>query len=47
MERLGREAPLPNEMQGRWIDVEDPTSMLIIDGGEVVCFGQPVAYDYK
>ena len=47
MERLGRDAPLPDEMQGRWRDVEDAALELIIDGGQVTCFGQPVAYDYK
>ena len=47
MERLGRDVPLPGEMQGRWTDVEDPASELIVRGGEVTCFGQPVAYDYK
>lgn len=47
MERLGRDAPLPGQMQGRWTDLEDPTSELIVQGGEVTCFGQPVAYDYK
>lgn len=47
MQRLERDAPLPDEMQGRWRDVEDLTSKLIIDGGQVTCFGQTVAYDYK
>ncbi|WP_119273874.1 hypothetical protein [Taklimakanibacter deserti] len=47
MERLGRDAPLPEEMQGRWIDVKDPTSELIVQDGEVTCFGKAVAYDYK
>ena len=47
MERLGRDAPLPDAMQGRWTDVEDRTSELVIKGGEVTCFGQPVVYDYK
>jgi hypothetical protein len=47
MERLGRDAPLPPEMQGRWTDVEDATSELIVQGGEVTCFGKPVAYDFK
>ena len=47
MERVGRNVPLPAEMQGRWTDVEDLSSELIIEGGEVTCFGQPVAYDYK
>ena len=47
MERLGRDAPLPDVMQGRWVDVEDPTSELIIAGGNVTSFGQPVLYDYK
>jgi len=47
MERLGRYAPLPREMQDRWTDAEDPTSELIVQGGEITCFGQLVAYDYK
>lgn len=47
MERLGPEAPLPSEMQGRWADVEDPSSELIVKGGEIICFGQAVLYDYK
>jgi hypothetical protein len=34
-------------MQGRWIDVDDGCSELIIEGGNVTCFNQPVAYDYK
>ncbi|MES0206742.1 hypothetical protein [Mesorhizobium sp. LNHC209A00] len=47
MERLERDAPLPVEMQGRWIDVEDSTSALIVQGGEIICFGEVVSYDYK
>lgn len=47
MKRLGRDAPFPDEMQGRWADVEDRTSELIVQGGEVICFGKVVAYDYK
>jgi hypothetical protein len=46
MTRLEREAPLPDEMQGRWVEVDDE-SILIVDGGEVTCFGQVVEYDYK
>jgi hypothetical protein len=47
MQRLERHEPLPHEMQGRWRDINDATSELIIDGGQVTCLGQPVAYDYK
>ncbi len=47
MERVERDAPLPSEMQGRWVDVDDRASELIVSGGEVTCFGQPVEYDYK
>ncbi len=47
MARLDRETSLPCEMQGRWVDVEDPLSELIVNGGEITCFGQPVQYDYK
>ncbi|MGB7260697.1 MAG: hypothetical protein WBC68_01400 [Albidovulum sp.] len=47
MERLDRTAPLPSEMQGRWIDADDSSSELLVEGGEVSCFGQVVEYDYK
>jgi hypothetical protein len=47
MGRLGREASLPREMQGRWVDAEDASSQLIVHGGEITCFGRPVEYDYK
>jgi len=47
MERVGRDAPLPTEMQGRWVDVEDSRSELVVSDGEVSCFGQTVEYDYK
>ena len=44
---LERDTPLPEAMQGRWLDPEDPTTVLIIDGAEITCFGKSVAYDYK
>jgi len=47
MDRFERTAALPSEMQGRWVDVEDPTVELTVRGGEVVCFGELVVYDYK
>jgi len=47
MGKLGRAAPLPPEFQGRWIVVGEPTSELIVDGGEITCFGRAVEYDYK
>jgi hypothetical protein len=47
MQRVGRDEPLPDEMQGNWIDADDPASELIVDGGEITCFGEAVAYDYK
>lgn len=47
MERLRPDTPLPSEMQGRWLDVGNPSSELIIHGGEVVCFGQVIQHDYK
>jgi hypothetical protein len=45
--RLGREAPLPAAMQGRWIVQGEPASELVISDGEVACFGAVVDYDYK
>lgn len=47
MNRLGRDAPLPNEMQRRWFDVENQSSELFVNGGEISCFGMPVEYDFK
>jgi hypothetical protein len=46
MTRLDRTASLPEEMQGRWVEVDNVT-ILIVDGGEITCFGQVVEYDYK
>jgi hypothetical protein len=46
MTRLDRTASLPEEMQGRWVEVDNGT-ILIVDGGEITCFGQVVEYDYK
>ena len=46
MTRLDRTASLPEEMQGRWVEV-DNGSILIVDEGEITCFGQVVEYDYK
>lgn len=34
-------------MQGVWTVVNEPSSELVIRGGEVICFGQTVDYDYK
>ena len=40
MDRLERDAPFPAEMQGRWTDVEDSNSVLIVEGSEIICFGE-------
>ncbi|CAB3739669.1 hypothetical protein LMG27174_06576 [Paraburkholderia rhynchosiae] len=34
-------------MQGRWITPDDPHSALVVDGGEITCFGAVVNYDHK
>ncbi|MDU8927281.1 hypothetical protein RXV86_07785 [Alisedimentitalea sp. MJ-SS2] len=47
MEQFDRREPLPIEMQGLWVEVEDSGSELIVDGGEITCFGATVEYDYK
>ncbi|MDR7148021.1 hypothetical protein [Rhizobium sp. BE258] len=47
MERLERDAPFPVKMQGRWTDVEDSGSELIVQGSEIICFGETISYDYK
>jgi hypothetical protein len=44
---VGRATPLPDAMQGRWVDEDDRSSELVIAGGEVTCFGRAVDYDYK
>lgn len=46
-ERLKRDVPLPTEMQGSWVDVDDPSTELVVSGGEVAYSGQTVEYDYK
>jgi hypothetical protein len=47
VKRVGRDEPLPAEMQGRWTDLDEPSSELVVTGGEVICFGRAVDYDYK
>ncbi len=34
-------------MQGRWVGANVPSSELIIEGGEITCYGRLVDYDYK
>ena len=46
-ERLERASPLPTEMQGRWVDVDDPSTELVVNGGEVAYRGKTVEYEYK
>jgi hypothetical protein len=36
---------LPDEMQGRWVDIADPGD-LVVDGFDVSYCGQPVKHDY-
>jgi len=45
--RTDRTLPLPDEMQGQWVDADDPNSKLNIECGEVTCFGTVVEYDHK
>src|ERR1041385_1114054 len=47
MSRMGREAPLPDEMQGKWVDSEDPSYVVEIRGGEVTYGGGRSEYDWK
>lgn len=47
MERSGHETPLPSEMQGRWVEANDPSYEMIISDGEIVLCGQPVDYKHK
>jgi hypothetical protein len=47
MPQLDRAAPLPDAMQGRWVDVDSQTIELIVVDGEITCFGSVVDYDFK
>jgi hypothetical protein len=47
MSRSGRAAPLPDEMQGKWVDSEDPSYVVEISGGEVTYGGGRSEYDWK
>ena len=46
-ERLDRETALPIEMQGRWVDADDGSSELIVDGGNIIYLGDVVDHDFK
>ena len=37
---------LPEAMQGRWVDVDDPDGVLIVEEFDVSYLGQPVRHDY-
>jgi hypothetical protein len=39
--------PLPQQMQGRWMAADDQLSELVVDGGQITCFGTAVNYDHK
>jgi hypothetical protein len=47
MSQVGREAPLPDEMQGQWVDANDPSYVVEICGGEVTYGGGRSEYDWK
>jgi len=47
MQKVGQDVPLPEEMQGKWVDSDEPTAELVISGNKIICFGVPVAHDYK
>ena len=46
METQDKPAALPQPMQGAWIDAEDQKVELLVAGGQVICFGKAVAYDF-
>lgn len=47
MQRVGKDEPLPDEMQGTWVAIDDSTVLLVIDGGNIQCLGKAILYDYK
>src|SRR5262249_13087365 len=47
MSRTRREAPLPEEMQGQWVDSDDPSYVVEVRGGEVTYGGGRSEYDWK
>lgn len=47
MEILGREAPFPDNLQGRWAEVDEPTFIVIVDGRELIWAGEVVDYKDK
>jgi hypothetical protein len=34
-------------MQGCWVGADEPSSELVVNGGEITCFGRVVDYGYK
>ena len=47
MRIAGRDEPLPSEIQGLWVDANDPTVKFTVCGAEIICFGRAIEYDYK
>ena len=44
--RFDLSQPLPAEMQGRWVDVCEPDSELVVAGSQVSYRGMPVRHDH-
>jgi hypothetical protein len=47
MAKPDRQTPFPAAIQGSWVDRDDPSATLIIEGAEITCFGASIAYDFK
>ncbi len=47
MSRQARDTSLPSRMQGRWLDAEEPSTVLTVVGSEITCFGRLIDYDFK
>lgn len=46
-ERLGRETPFPQDMQGCWVEESDPTLEIVIEGAEILWGGETRDYEEK
>lgn len=42
--RMEDGAPFPPEMQGRWIEIDEPEFQIVIRGPELIWNGDPIVY---
>jgi hypothetical protein len=46
-EAMGRDAPFPREMQGRWVEESEPSMEVFVEGSGITWRGVPMDYQAR